>query len=177
MAVRPLKPTKTVVTTVDRVDRMLESIQALVQKELLVGIPASTAARTPEEGEAPIDNATIGYLMEFGAPAANIPARPFLIPGLQSATDRIGKRLQKAAEAALDGKSDDVDAQYDAAGLIAQNAVRARISDGPFVPLAPATLAARKRRKPPRMGEKPLIDSGQLRRSVTFVVRTRKDDD
>lgn len=175
MTVRPLKPTKTITTVVDRVDDMLASVQALVQKELLIGIPAATAARDPEEGEAPIDNATIGYLMEFGAPAANIPERPFLVPGIQSATDRIGKRLQRAAEAALDGKKDEVDAQYEAAGLIGQSAVRAKITDGPFVPLAPATLARRRARG--RTGEKPLLDTGQLRRSVTFVVRSRKDSD
>lgn len=174
---RAPRPTKNLVVTQDRVDAMMASVQALVQKELLVGIPASTAARDPEAGEPPIDNATLGYIHEFGAPAANIPARPFLIPGIQSATDRIGKRLQRAAEAAMDGDGDEVDAQYDAAGIIAQNAVRRRITDGPFVPLKPATLAARKRRKPPRTGEKPLLDTGQLRRSITYVVRTRKSDE
>lgn len=174
---KPPRPTKTMVVTQDRVDQMLASVQSLVQKELLVGIPAATAPRTPEEGEEPIDNATLGYIHEFGAPAANIPARPFLIPGLQSARDPIAKRLQRAAEAALDGRTDDVDAQYDAAGLIAQNAVRRRITDGPFIPLKPATLAARKRRRPPRLGERPLNDTGQLRRSVTYVVRSRSDDE
>lgn len=175
MTVRPVKPTKTLVVVRDRVPEMIAAVEALTLKELLVGIPAATAARTPEEGEAPIDNATLGYIHEFGAPAANIPARPFLIPGLQAARDRVGKRLQKAAEAALDGKLDDIDAQYDAAGLIAQSAVRARITDGPFVPLAPATIA--KRRARGRQGTSPLLDTGQLRRSVTYVVRTQKDTD
>lgn len=180
MARRPLetpRPTRTLVVTQDRVDAMMRSVQALVQRELLVGIPASSAPRTPEEGEAPIDNATLGYIHEFGAPGANIPARPFLVPGLQAARGRIGRRLQRAAEAAMDGRTDAVDAEYDAAGLIAQNAVRQRISEGPFVPLAPATLARRKSRKPPRMGERPLIDTGQLRRSITYVVRTRRNDE
>lgn len=172
---KPPRPTKTMVVTKDRVDEMLASVQELVQKELLVGIPAATAARDPEDGEEPIDNATLGYIHEFGAPAANIPARPFLIPGLQDARDQVGKRLGRAASAALDGNAERIEDEYDAAGLIAQNAVRRKITEGPFVPLKPATLA--KRRARGRKGDKPLLDTGQLRRSITYVVRNRTDDE
>ncbi len=175
MARKPVS-TKTMVVTQDRVDEMLAAVQDLVGQELLVGIPAATAGRQTEPGDEPIDNATIGYIMEFGAPAANIPARPFLVPGIQNATDRVGKRFQRAAEAALDGDTQRITDEFDAAGLIAQNAVRAKITDGPFVPLAPATIAKRRSRKPPRLGTAPLLDTGQLRRSITYVVRKVNGD-
>lgn len=160
-------------TTVDKVDSVVDSVRSLVEREILVGIPASTAGRAVEPGDEPIDNATIGYLMEFGSPAANIPERPFLVPGVRSAEDAIAKRLKSAAEAALKVQPAAVDIQMNAAGLIAQNAVRQKITDGPFVPLAPRTLAERKSRG--RTGIKPLIDTGQLRRSVTYVIRDSDD--
>ncbi len=56
-------------------------------------------------------------------------------------------------------------------GLMGQDAVRGKITSGPFVPLAPATLRARKAKG--RTGEKPLIDTGQLRAAYTYVIRAK----
>ena len=56
------------------------------------------------------------------------------------------------------------------AGLIAQNSVKATITAGEgFAPLAESTLAARKRRGVSRT--KPLIDTGSLLNSITYVIR------
>lgn len=164
-------------TTVDKVDDLVRSVERLASREVLVGIPAGSA-RAPEPGEKgqPLDNATIGYIMENGSPAANIPARPFLVPGIRSAQDQIADKLGQAAKAALTGSDVLVDAKLTAAGLVAENAVKRKITDGPHTPLAPGTIAGRRRRKPPRMGTKPLIDTGQLRRSVTHVIREVDDD-
>jgi hypothetical protein len=70
-----------------------------------------------------------------------------------------------------------------------QNAVRTKITDGPFAPLADSTLRARARRgrkgavaelksraqgnAPNNANAKPLIDTGQLRKSITYVVRKK----
>jgi hypothetical protein len=64
-----------------------------------------------------------------------------------------------------------VDIAQNKAGLIAESSVRKKINEGPFEPLAPKTLQERKRRG--RTGEKPLIDTGQLRNSVTYVIRPK----
>jgi len=161
----------------DRVDDIVNSVRSLTQKEILVGIPMATANREPEPGEKepPPDNATLGYIHEFGSPAENIPDRPFLIPGVRDAVDQIVNRLSRAAVAAVDTKQEVVDAQLNAAGLIAQNSVRAKITGGPFTPLSPKTIQKRRSRKPPRTGIKPLLDTGQLRRSVTYVIRDTDD--
>lgn len=161
----------------DRVDDVVNSVRSLTQREILVGIPMATASREAEPGEKnlPPDNATLGYIHEFGSPAENIPDRPFLIPGVRDAVDEIVKRLSKAAIAAVDMKQEAVEAQLIAAGLTAQNSVRAKITDGPFVPLSPKTIQKRRSRKPPRTGTKPLLDTGQLRRSITYVIRDTDD--
>ncbi|MBU9534714.1 hypothetical protein KTE49_30225, partial [Burkholderia multivorans] len=59
---------------IDRLDEVLKSISGLMQKEVLVGVPDSTAGRK-DEGE-PLSNAEIGYILEHGSPANNIPERP-----------------------------------------------------------------------------------------------------
>lgn len=151
----------------DRVGAVLKGVRALTTKEVLVGIPSTTAGRD----DTPINNAEIGYLMETGSPAQNIPERPFLVPGVESAQDKFIPHLKAAGLSALEGKTAMIERDFDRAGIVAANAVKAKITDGPFTPLSPKTL--QKRRAKGRTGERPLIDTGQLRRAVSHVVRKK----
>lgn len=162
-----------VTTTVDRTKAVLASIKALARSQVLVGVPSTTAEREPEPDDpAPLTNAEVGYIQENGAPEINLPARPFLKPGVEDEKDAIAARYEKGAKAVLDGRVANIDSIHEQVGLQAQNAVRAKLTDGPFAPLKDSTLANRRRRG--RTGEKPLIDTGQLRNSITFVVRPKK---
>jgi len=156
--------------TKDDVSKVLASIQDLAKKQVLVGIPASKAERQ-EGDEEPINNAQLGYIHEYGAPASNIPARPFLSPGIARTQESINNHLQKAAKAAMEGDSEKVDVELNATGLIAQAGARNEINSGNFEDLKASTLAARRRRG--RTGVKPLIDTGQLRNSITYVIREK----
>lgn len=158
----------TVTKTVDRLPDVLKSIQSLIKEQTLVGIPAKDATRT----DGPINNAVIGYIEEFGSPANNIPARPSLIPGVEAAQPEVIKRLRKGADGALDGKLDAADKALHSAGIVAVNSVRTKIGEGIPPPLKAATIAARKRRG--RTGTIPLIDTGQFRNAMTYVVRKVK---
>ncbi|HLH04953.1 MAG TPA: hypothetical protein VKX25_19450 [Bryobacteraceae bacterium] len=156
--------------TKDNVGELLRSLQELARRDVLVGVTEERSDRDdPEAGT--LGNASLAYIHEHGSPVQNIPARPFLEPGIQAAKERVAGMFEKAAQAALDGKEAAAVQALDKAGLIAQNTVRARITSGPFAPLAQATLAARRRRG--RTGTKPLIDTGQLRNSITYVVREK----
>lgn len=158
--------------TEDKTGDVLKAIKDLTKRTVLVGIPDTNAARDPEPGEnSPATNAQLGYIHEFGSPVNNIPARPFLVPGVESARDQIVAQMKKGGIAALAGDLKQVEKTQIASGLIAVNAVQAKITDGPFQPLAPATLAARRAKG--RTGESPLLDSGQLRRAVTYVIREK----
>lgn len=156
----------------DITKQVLASLNALTRKQVLVGIPAENADREPEPGEkAEASNALIGWVMETGSPAQNIPARPHLVPGVESVEGEIGRRYGAGAKAVLDGKASSLDDTHTAVGLIAVAAVQKKIDDGPFVPLAERTLKARLARG--RTGEKPLIDTGQYRRAQNFVIREK----
>ena len=143
----------------------------LLTREAIVGIPGGSARQTVAGSKTTLDNSEIGYIQEFGAPEANIPARPFLLPGIESVRDAIAAQLKKAVPLAIAGDRGAVQRALDTVGLIASSAVQRKITDGPFAPLSARTLRRRKARN--FKGEKPLIESGQLRRSVTYIVREK----
>ena len=151
------------------IGNIVKNMRALTNKRVLVGVPASTT----ERDDSPLTNAELGMIHEFGAPEANIPARPFLGPGVEGAEEKLTQQMEKAAVAAVQGSTGDIDAALDAIGLTAQSAVRAKITEGPFQPLAPDTIANRLRRG--RTGDRPLIDTGKLRQSLTYVIRGRDE--
>lgn len=174
------------IITKDKVSDVVMAITKLVSQEVLVGVPA----KTTERSDVPINNATIGYINEYGSPAQNIPARPHLIPGVEDAQDGINKNLKIAANAALDGNKNKTTASMEAAGVVAVNSVKSKITGGEFIPLSEATLKARARRgrkgaktelqsramgnAPSTANAKPLIDTGKYRNSITYVLREVK---
>lgn len=191
-----VKKGQTGVSVVDHWPIFRQQIKALTENRVLVGIPESTTDREAQPGEpkTPITNAGIGLVMEKGSPAANIPPRPWLVPGIESIEKKIAERFQKAAEAALDGDMQAVKKGLESIGLMAQSAVREKIRSGPFQPLAESTLRARARRRagtnrgfwagvelerraqgelPSTEYAQPLIDTGAFVRAVNYVIRKR----
>lgn len=172
--------------TADRLDDVVSNINALLKQDVLVGIPASDGERNAGE---PINNAALGYIHENGSPANNIPARPFLVPGVAGASEAIEQKLRKAADAALNGQRRKIGEQLNAAGMVARDAVKSAINSGDFAPLSEATLKARAARgrkgavaelasraagnAPNNSNARPLIDTGQLRNAINYVVRDK----
>lgn len=152
--------------------------------EVLVGVPADKTNRDDE-----MTNAGLAYIHDNGSPAANIPARPFMRPGIAAAKSDIIRKMKQGAKKVLKGNSDDT---LTMVGLIAQSAIRAKINEGIPPPLADSTLKGRIRQRQAIKGAKaelahrkaggaaglglakPLIQTGQLRNSISFVIRKRK---
>lgn len=166
---------------VDNLAAVTAGMNALADHRVMVGVPEDRGQRR-EPGEP--SNAELAYIHDNGAPEAGIPARPFLGAGLREDAATTEAGLAHAGMLAASGAGvAKVLAQLRVVGLRAVNAVRRKISTGPFVPLAPATVAARRRRsKGSKYRRKattaadvtPLIDTGQLRNAVTFVLRKVK---
>jgi len=159
---------KGAVVVINKLPKLLAAINGLTMQSVYVGVPRDETVRN-ETG--PMNNATLAYIMEHGAPEAGIPARPFLIPGVEECKDKVGKQLAAAAKGAVQGNKIGIEEGLGRAGMVAQNSVRAKINSGINPPLAKSTLAARRRRG--RTGTKPLIDTGQLRNSITYVIRKK----
>ncbi len=181
----------------DSVSKVVWALTDIVCKQVLIGIPDSSTERDDED--VPMTNATLAYIHEYGSPAANIPARPFLIPGVEKAKEPALVELRAAADATLKFDSAKADKHLNLAGQIGMVSAKDAIENGNFVPLKPATVRARKYKRgtksrrpaeekylelvkggmPPgdaqvAAGIKPLIDTGQLRNSLTYVVRRRR---
>lgn len=169
--------TVSVKVTKDKTKKVIGDISKLALDEVLIGIPAETSARSGE----PITNADLGYIHEFGAPGANIPARPFLIPGVKMALGKAIATLKRGASSAVSGDTTAISKALHSAGTVAEMSVKRKITDGPFAPLSERTKAARRAKHnyaATQQGSdfvemRPLIDTGQLRKAITYVVRRK----
>lgn len=159
----------------DNTKKLTDAMKALGGYEVLVGIPE--AYGPPHSGG--ITNAALGYIHETGSPINNIPARPFLYPGVKNSASRWQPKLAQAAQAALQGDQSGILTALGNAGIIASNAVKRTIQDGIPPPLKPDTVRRRRKRSPGSKYRRkattpadvtPLIDTGNLLRSITYVV-------
>lgn len=157
-----------VLKVVDGMAKLVEAVAQLRASQVLVGVPAEEAPRDDNE---PINNAALAYIHNYGSPAANIPARPFMEPGIKAAQDQITDGLKIAARSAIEGRVQGVEAGLNRAGISASESVRHQINDGDFTPLAPSTIADRLAKG--FDSEKPLIRTGAMRNSITYVVREK----
>lgn len=184
-----MKPTLSVRQVADMAAKIRQAINALTEKDVYIGVPAENAGSRAGG----INNAELSYIHEFGAPAAGIPARPHLLPGMDDIRGEAADLLKGAAKKALKGNVVAVESALKRIGLLGQKAVRARFQNNDWAPLKESTLdyAAPKkdaegntlkdrkgnvkRGKSRRDKEKinPLLNTGQLMKSHTYVIRKR----
>ncbi|MFC3768366.1 hypothetical protein [Paenibacillus sp. GCM10012303] len=117
-----------------------------------------------ESGEMTYSKAYKLWLHTHGSPLWKSPPRPVIEPAIEHSKDVIAKQLRMAAQVALDGQ--DPAPELQKAGMLGQNVVRAWFTNpaNRWPPNSPIT-AKRKG------SDRPLIDSGELRKSITYVVR------
>lgn len=176
------------------------AIRDLAAHEVLVGFPDETADRQDDTGAmkgskavlgaaSEITNASLGYIHDKGAPEANIPARPFMEPGVMSKREKIVDELERAAASVLRDPRADVFARLQRVGVAAVLGIKGKINEGVPPPLSERTLRERARKgREGAMWElawraagapagvelaKPLVDTAQMRNAVSFVVRKR----
>lgn len=101
--------------------------------------------------------ATLGAIQEFGT--ETIPARPWLVPGVESATQEILDTIQEGIEEGRDPAQ-----TLNRVGLVAAGEVQMYITELRTPPNAPSTIAA-------KGSDNPLIDTGAMRASVTYQIQ------
>jgi len=110
------------------------------------------------------------YIREKGSPLFRVPLRPIIEPALSDSINqqRIIAGLTDAAKAALDGDELKCKQKLKITGMRAQNIVRAWFTDpkNNWAPNTPYTIAK-------KGSSRPLIDTAELRKSITYVVRER----
>lgn len=188
------KPTGVRIQKGTALEDLVEALGILADAEVLVGYPEDGEAR--EDSKEPT-NAQLAYIHDNGAPEANIPARPFMVPGVESAREKIIGKLDQTMKAVLKGGGAEKAVQgLGQAGFEAMVGIKRTINEGVPPPLSDRTLRARmkKGRKdgagarkgaaqeldrrwdgqaPSVEFAKPLVDTGQLRNAVTYVVGSK----
>ncbi|MGL5280858.1 MAG: hypothetical protein ACRC8W_03755 [Plesiomonas shigelloides] len=125
-------------------------------KHVTVGI--HEGAGNVESGD--ITMAQLGAIQEFGTMDDHIPARPWLVPGVESARPELLRIIQSGIAA-----GENVDTILNKVGLNAQAAVQMYMTELRTPPNAPSTIAQ-------KGSNNPLIDTGAMRASVTYVVQS-----
>lgn len=144
--------------------RGLDKIRANVPSNMAarVGVLGSHAARTDDSGTT---NAEIGIIHEFGSVSKNIPPRSFLRMPIETHIGAIATFMGQPAmvEKVLSGKAKEA---FELMGIKAEEFVQQAFSTsgfGQWKPNAPLTIAI-------KGSSKPLIDTSQLRRSISSEV-------
>lgn len=178
---------------------MMNAVLPVAKKEVLVGIPAENSSRETQSDDN-INNAELLYIQSHGvrkaemraemqqhieagkkyseahslyvqshgSPLWHVPPRPVLEPSVEANKERIGKQLANASVAAIKGDEDKRDLYLDRAGQVAENAAKKWFEnpENGWPPNAPATIKA-------KGSDSPLIDTGEMRKAITHVIRER----
>lgn len=167
-----------------------KKVKELMKKEVLVGIPESTSPRK----KGAINNAALLFIHTHGSPLHNIPARPLIEPALSERenADRIAEDLKAVIEKVVEGNTDGATRLLTITGKDAVKMIRNWFSDprNNWPPNQPKTVKAKIKKKKMSKAKRtqlleayeagdsgidqPLIDTGELRKSITYVVRDKK---
>jgi hypothetical protein len=174
---------------INRVGTMVSALSILRRENVLVGIPQEKNQRRPDGTYEPMNNATLAYIHDNGSPAANIPARPFMRPGVQRSKRFISRVMRAAALDALTGRTSATELALRKVGLGVASEIKNVINEGIAPALKWSTVRNRLYRRtgvqgakaalkkggavPDMADVKPLVATAQMRNSITYVIRKR----
>jgi cell pole-organizing protein PopZ len=148
---------------------LAQRIRQVKASEVYVGIPAE---KTQRKGDA-VNNAELLFIHSNGSPLRGIPARPVLEPSIVANQALISQHLGAAAQAVFSSKPEQAERELAKTGTLASNGAKRWFTDprNAWAPNTPATIAAKS--KNGKVSDKPLIDTGSLRRAITYVIGKR----
>ena len=145
----------------DEGKRFFAQIEELKKLQVRIGFQAGEAAE--KDGT---DIANIAMWNEVGTLRA--PSRPFLRRSVDDNTDKITAMCQAQIKQLANGATAQEILQR--LGTFQKGLVQATIRDGEFKPNAASTIRKKK-------SDHPLIDTGRMRQSVSFVIKPKGEGD
>ncbi|MBO7706803.1 MAG: hypothetical protein J6S68_14440 [Acinetobacter sp.] len=139
----------------------LERFREIGKPKVYIGVPASKNGMH----EGGINMATLLALHVLGAPSRGIPQRDPLRPPLIANAHRYSDLLAIGLKNAL-ANGTDPKLVYEKIGIVATNDVKDYFITGNFKALSEKTIKA-------KGSSKPLIDTGELRNSISYEVRNK----
>lgn len=142
--------------------KILRNMRKIDAKAVKVGIQAGDKA-----SDGKTDLAYVANLHEFGSPGGKIPERSFIRSAIDKNEHKIDNLSDGLALKILGGYVT-VCGALDLIGLKVTGMIQEQITDGDYVPLAPATIRRKKNHS-----DKPLIDTGHMFQSVRHVIEDK----
>lgn len=139
----------------------LERFREIGKPKVYIGVPASKNGMH----EGGINMATLLALHVLGAPSRGIPQRDPLRPPLIANAQRYSDLLAIGLKNAL-ANGTDPKLVYEKIGIVAANDVKDYFITGNFKALSEKTIKA-------KGSSKPLLDTGELRNSISYEVRNK----
>lgn len=134
-------------------------LEKLKQNEVFIGYQAGHAKHTDEDGNT-ADMAEIAMFNELGTSTS--PPRPFLRMTVDENKDKINQFVETQTKRIAQGAS--AEQCLKQMGAFGVSLVQEKIGNGTFEPNAESTVKA-------KGSDKPLIDTGQMRQSVHYVIK------
>lgn len=156
----------TIVKAVDKVGKLIKGINYTKDNYLLIGIPQK---KTTREDEA-ITNAELLFIHTNGSPINNVPARPVIEPALEDDMERLTSMLKDFANEAIKGNFEEAQKQLEKTGMRAQNVCRNWFTNADNNWPENAPSVRERKIKKGSTEPRPLIDTGELRKSIIYVV-------
>ena len=152
----------------DVIDNFSPALRLLNDRVKKIAGQIKVGVKNDQHANSNLTVAQIGQIHENGAPKRNIPARPFLNPAVRNNATKYIRFIARQMPLLLLGRTNSGEIMDDIGAMAVQD-VRQYIENGNFTPLKPATIK--------RKGHsKPLIDTGQLKRSIVANREGGRDD-
>lgn len=139
----------------------MQMLKELGDLEVRVGFQHGKA--TEEDGT---DICDIAAWNELGT--EHIPSRPFIRQSVDNNEDKINSFLQTRVRALAKGES--AEDALKKIGVFQKRLMQSEIKSGDFVPNSEATVRKKK-------SSQPLIDTGQMRQSVDYVIQKKGSEE
>jgi hypothetical protein len=189
-----VNPTITLTEDGDGERFIKEAMGTLENAKVYVGIPEAETNRESQKEE--VTNAGLLFIHTNGSPIRHIPARPVIEPSIEANHEPIEQGLHATADYVLDGKKAEANQMLKKVGTLGANGAKKWFTDprNGWRQNSPETirrklakLTGKRRRKAlgvlnsvdelmPLVGttaldeiNTPLIDTGQMRRAITWV--------
>lgn len=136
------------------------------------GVRSSQMRNEMDDTGLPYSQAMQAFLAEHGSPLWRVPPRPIIQPAIEDEEnmEMIKEQMKAVLDAFIKSKTKGAE-ELEKLGLMGQNILRDWF-DNPknnWAPNSPYTIAIKEEKG--STDPKPLIDTGQLRKSMTYVIR------
>ena len=152
----------------DNTAKQLEAIEFIKNNSVYIGVQQKDTTREGED----VTNAELLYIHTNGSPVNNIPPRPVIEPAIAEDKNRLGNMMKQASRYVFEGRFSEALRQLQLVGMRGQKVARDWFYNqkNGWPPNSPSVIENKKKKG--STDPRPLIDTNELHKSITYFVKT-----